>query len=710
MMVQSRDTANSAYKSWFLTFPTTIVLFLVIFLGTGEDLHSRLLHVGNQIWSGYFQLREDLEKPDCDPNPDLESRVKKKVQEQKKKREQEGGLGLIESGPVDRESIRKSLLRRRRNCREKWSRYRKQKKHMTMLVQAYWSVEKGVGNLQKMSFTYTRHLLVFLILLTAITATVTRHHVVLRPSKTVMDHWFSSVVKLMANSILLTSVLSYTYSHYVRKNGFEQPGLHALWVGGVTILTLISLYQLWAGIPDDARSRGNPLQAMASIPLYAYICLAGAVWFFLVEGYISGMTTQLRKMERFSSLFLKVGLYVWTGMLLKWTRLTSLVLDILRPWKFPPESVVIIFVMLCAFPTAYSGASGIFIIAAGTVIYEKLRELGARRQLSIATTAMSGSGVFLEPCLIIVIIAAINKEVTSARLFQYGFYVYLLMGLVVTVLLLLTRRNEFTCESPRKALKPSLKALLPIGPYLIAGGAVILSFYYVLNVPFDEYSAPNILPFMMILIVCYDQWSYGEIQSGKEVTQTDRTSGDHWKDRGFFRVLKSIQRTVRRATGEATEHIGALLTLMATTMILSGIVRRSQVMTTVPEEFTSTWIAMAFLVVVLVLVGMVMDPYGAVILISATFAPVAYQNGIDPVHFWLVVLVAFELGYLTPPVALNQQFTRLVIGEKEYEKGVAPDHQFDRFWRRYEYLLLPITVMFIVLLVVAFGPLLLSLA
>ena len=49
---------------------------------------------------------------------------------------------------------------------------------------------------------------------------------------------------------------------------------------------------------------------------------------------------------------------------------------------------------------------------------------------------------------------------------------------------------------------------------------------------------------------------------------------------------------------------------------------------------------------------------------------IAYANNIDPLHFWMMVLVAFELGYLLPPVAINQLLTRQVIGE-EGVKNVA---------------------------------------
>jgi len=97
-----------------------------------------------------------------------------------------------------------------------------------------------------------------------------------------------------------------------------------------------------------------------------------------------------------------------------------------------------------------------------------------------------------------------------------------------------------------------------------------------------------------------------------------------------------------------------------------------------------------------------MDPYGAVILVSVTIAQVAYANGIDPLHFWMVTLVAFELGYLTPPVALNQLLTRQVVGEEELRLSELHEGSF---YRRHERTLLPVIVMGSALLLVAFVPL-----
>ncbi|HET8729826.1 MAG TPA: hypothetical protein VFM34_01790, partial [Moraxellaceae bacterium] len=76
----------------------------------------------------------------------------------------------------------------------------------------------------------------------------------------------------------------------------------------------------------------------------------------------------------------------------------------------------------------------------------------------------------------------------------------------------------------------------------------------------------------------------------------------------------------------------------------------------------------------------------------------------DPVHFWMMVLVAFELGYLLPPVALNQLLLRQVVGEKEIDLASEEVHNLG-FYRRYERWLLPIIVLTVSLLIVAFGPL-----
>jgi TRAP-type C4-dicarboxylate transport system permease large subunit len=114
-------------------------------------------------------------------------------------------------------------------------------------------------------------------------------------------------------------------------------------------------------------------------------------------------------------------------------------------------------------------------------------------------------------------------------------------------------------------------------------------------------------------------------------------------------------------------------------------------------------VTLSFLIVVLVGIGMIMDPFGAVVLVSGTVAQIAYNNGINPVHFWMITLVSFELGYLTPPVALNHLLTRQMVG---YEETAKASLEGDNFWYRHEKILLPLVAMGTTLLLVAVVPVL----
>jgi TRAP-type C4-dicarboxylate transport system permease large subunit len=165
-----------------------------------------------------------------------------------------------------------------------------------------------------------------------------------------------------------------------------------------------------------------------------------------------------------------------------------------------------------------------------------------------------------------------------------------------------------------------------------------------------------------------------------------------------------VESSIRVATVETVGHLGGYLFLVLLSQAAGGVVERSGIVHMAPDVFDSAWTAMAFMAAALVVLGMFMEPLGAIFLVSGTLAPLAYKSGIDPIHFWVMVLVAFELGYLMPPVALNQLLARQVVGEElidEADKEVAKLS----FYRRYERWILPCAVMTLGLVIVSFAPL-----
>jgi len=266
-------------------------------------------------------------------------------------------------------------------------------------------------------------------------------------------------------------------------------------------------------------------------------------------------------------------------------------------------------------------------------------------------------------------------------------------------------------------MRPSVRAFGPVAPYIVVVVAVVAAYYFLLDTKLDEFTAPLILPFIMLAIVAWDKLQRDPAQTvplavpASANTAAAEVQLDKPKQSDFLRTNDpqgkerriGFGQAVFNATHEAMGHIGALIMLMALTVSVGGLIERSDVMHAIPTDLASPLVAITILLVLLVFVGMVMDPFGAVILVTATIAPVAYANGIDPIHFWMIVLAAFELGYLSPPVALNQLLARQVVGEKEMDEADA-EVRDKGFYYRYERWILPFVIMLITLLIVAYVP------
>ncbi len=673
-------------REWLSSLPACLLLLSVVLFSTSSDIHNQMLKFGEHMWSGYYKLRTDPVQPVCDYQVDINAAVERELAE--RQAQEDPMAALLGEAEVDPEEVRTAIERKVEDCRNSHLQYDQIKDKLTPGVVAYRSVELFVADLIAFGLTAQKFVLIILVMLCAITATLTRHHIAMRAMETRLDYTVSHTLQTIANAMLLGSSAIFRQSSLDAQGNVtpEELLLHNMWVIGFAALTLSSLYRLFR-VPDDLREGGELGKAFLAVPLYTVMCLISGTYFAII-GHSSGIGIYLGKMMELSDMFLNVSLYVWVGMMLKQTRLATLVFNVFRPWRMPPELLAVVAVLVAAIPTAYTGASGIFVIAAGAVIYSELRAAGARRHLALAATAMSGSlGVVLRPCLLVVIIAYLNREVTTDELFGWGIWVLILTAaMFCLVALTVNRQSKFDLAPASTALPAMVQALKPLIPYVLVIVGVVLLYRYGLDVTMDEFSAPRLLPVIMLGILVYEHVSLKNNRG--------RASGEinH----------QGLERSVRFATNDTTAEIGALLLLFGLSVSIGGVIERSHVMDLFPETFGSAWAAMGLMVVLLVILGMIMDAFGAIILVSATVAGIAYASGINPIHFWMVTLVAFELGYLTPPVALNHLLTRQVVGEAEV---LAAQQEEGTFYQRHERIIMPLIAMGISLVLVAFVPL-----
>jgi TRAP-type C4-dicarboxylate transport system permease large subunit len=712
---KAKSLFNRTWGEWLSSFPVFLLLVLTLIIGTGEMIHGQLLRTGETLFGSpdtgiqYSFLRADPAAPDCERNPNIDAQVQQQMA---------GGGATSDDpfgdlfGPKDPEQIRSSLLAGQVVCEEKYQFFEKTTQYIAEnpSVKAYRTFETAFFAIFRFGTENRSLVLVLLILIAATTASKGYHHISLRPPASKLDYKVYSISMVVANIFLLISSIAYYVSQ--TKSGVAIAGIDKvinwLWIILFIFLTAISALQYFKH-PKPAKDSSSVGMALLCIPLYAYMAIITGIFFLFFMDYAVGQAIYLGNLVEYSNLFLSLALFIWAGMLLKQTRVVDLFLDILRPWNFSPETLTWLLLIAAAIPTAYTGASGIFVIAAGAVIYKEVWNSGARRQYALAATALSGTlGVVLRPCLLIVVIAALNRQVTTDLLFHYGVYVFLITSTLFLLVSLFVADTKFRIESPKVAIPNMLRALVPVSPYIVITIIVIFFYKYGLNTVLNEFTAPVIMPLILIAILLFDKIRREPAPkvaapiatpATEEVSAYLRTDDPKGRERRI-----GFEAAVRFATNETTGHIGALIMLMGLSVSVGGLIERTEIMHLVPAELGSILFAITLLVALLVFVGMFMDPFGAVILVSATVAPVAYANGIDPIHFWMIVLISFELAYLVPPVALNQLLTRMVVGEEEMAQADAEARQHKNFYFRYERWVLPIIVMFPALLIVAYLP------
>lgn len=740
------DLFKYIWTEWISAFVILVLLVLTLIIGTGEMIHGQLLRMGESLYGDpdkgmqYSFLRAEPSKPDCDRNPNVDALV----QTQMKTNAADEFADIF--GTASESDVRASIIAARNLCEEKYQFYDKAMQHMQAhpTLRTYRTVETTFFGVFKFGSENRAILLVLMVVFAAISATLKTHHIGLRSPTTKIDFRVYSLFMLLANGFLAASSLS--QYHSVQNSGVPMTGemfsIYWMWIILFGVLTVISLFQV-VKQPQPTQEGGRLSMAFLSVPLYAYMAVITGVAFTFFMDYPMGQGIYLGQLVEFSNIFLNLALFIWAGMLLKQTRIVDLFLNILRPWNLAPETLTWLILIAAALPTAYTGASGIFVIAAGAIIYKEVWNAGGRRQFALAATAMSGSlGVVLRPCLLIVVVASLNKEVTTDWLYQYGSYTFLLTSTLFLVVSLFLAEQKFRIAPLNIAAPKSVRAIAPVLPYILIFVLIWLFYKYALSTDLNEFTAPVMMPIILLVMVLFDKlrhepapiqavghWdetldlnyasSTQPAMAGADLLNTaEYREGIHPAHAADELVVNhTVQhsekltpmrqvgfwKAMHISTSETVGHIGALVILMALSVSVGGFLERVEVMSLFPTDIGNIYLVITMIVALMIVVGMIMDPFGAVILISATVAPVAYQYGIHPVHFWMITLIGFELGYVTPPVALNHLLARQSIGDAEVAEADA-EVRHESFYYRYERWILPLLVLFPAMLIIAYIP------
>lgn len=285
-----------------------------------------------------------------------------------------------------------------------------------------------------------------------------------------------------------------------------------------------------------------------------------------------------------------------------------------------PGGLAMATVLSCAFFAAVSGSGTVTMLAIGAVMYPALLQAGYPKVFALGALCAAGTLGIIIPPSIPLILFGVMTQTSIAELFLAGIGPGILLTLLMATYAVLRnlrlRAGFWDWRELRAALRTGIWALLM--PVLILGG--IYSGHFTPT----ESAAVAVVYAMLVEIVGYRELRLSDLFD--VVSNTTRLLGS------LFPVLMFAL------------SINIFLTYQQVPDMAVGWLM---------ERVTSPLIFLVAVNLLLLLIGCVMDIGSAILILAPVLTPLAIAQGIDPVHFGIIMVVNLEIGYLTPPVGMN---------------------------------------------------------
>ena len=325
-----------------------------------------------------------------------------------------------------------------------------------------------------------------------------------------------------------------------------------------------------------------------------------------------------------NSVLLAIPLFTFAGYVLAESGTPKRLINVSRAFLgWLPGGVAIVALVSCALFTAFTGASGVTIIALGGLLFTVLKNDQYPEKFSLGLITSSGSLGLLFPPSLAIILYGIVAEVSIDKLFIAG----ALPGILLIVMLsLYSIRKGAVSEICMQSFsfKDAWKALagaaweIPL-PFVIIGG--------IYSGTFTPTEAASISAFYVLVVEVF-----------------------------IYREL-SMFKDIPRIIVESMILVGGILIILGSSLGLTNYLIDQQVpmkmLGFMQNYITSKYVFLILLNIFLLIVGCIMDIFSAIVVVVPLIRPIAEAVGIDPVHLGIIFLINLQIGYSTPPVGLN---------------------------------------------------------
>jgi tripartite ATP-independent transporter DctM subunit len=382
--------------------------------------------------------------------------------------------------------------------------------------------------------------------------------------------------------------------------------------------------------------------ALLGAPLFSLILSVALIGFFVSGIELSAIAIEIYRIVD-TPILLAFPLFAFSGYLLGETRTSYRLVRLSRAFLgWMPGGLAVVSFLACAFFTAFTGASGVTIVALGALLYPALCRDGYTENFSLGLVTTTGSlGLLFPPSLPLILYGIVAQQMSVGQglviddLFIAGLFPGLLMIAMLSIWSLWTNRDMVRISSGFSAKEAWLSFKeaaweIPL-PFFVIGG--IYGGFFAIS----EAAAVTAIYVLVVEIGIY-----------REIT------------------LKQLPAIMR----DSMVMVGGILLILAVSLASTNYLIDAEVpsklFSLIQSQVRAKWVFLILLNGFLLILGAILDIFSALVIMTPLILPVAVSYGIDPVHLGIIFLANMQIGYCTPPVGMN-----LFIASYRFEKPVS---------------------------------------
>jgi C4-dicarboxylate transporter DctM subunit len=293
---------------------------------------------------------------------------------------------------------------------------------------------------------------------------------------------------------------------------------------------------------------------------------------------------------------------------------------------------------------AISGSSSATVAALGNILYQALVKNGYDERFALGLITSSGAIAIIIPPSITMILFSVMSDASIGKLFLAGFLPGLLVGVsAITYCVWYAVKHKLASGRTwdlREIMRTSREVIWTLG----APAVIFIGIYGGFTTPTEAAMAVSVYAVLISLFVY------------RELT---------------WRQIWSITRETARLSAK-------VFIIVAASSVFSWILTADEVPQKLVHLIDSLHLTpimmLALINVVLLIIGMFMDPNSAIILFTPLLWPLAKHAGVDLIHFGIIFTVNLAIGMFSPPFGLNIFVSSSIFKKSSTEivKGLRP--------------------------------------